>query len=209
MQKSAIFARISGGRILIRSAKKEVGLDTDLAQLLDAVLRGLGFQLPADSQKRDQSQMEEQDILLTDIKTKLPDGFQKRQRLDIAHGSADLDDGQILALGDPADAVFDFLGDVGNDLHGSAEVLTAPLLGDDGLVNLSRRDAVLPFQIYIGEALVMAEVQVGLRPILGHEDLAVLKGVHRSGIHVQIGIHLHQSDIEASIFQKRSDRCGG
>ncbi len=38
-----------------------------------------------------------------------------------------------------------------------------------------------------GEALVVAEIEVGLRAVVGHEHLAVLVGRHRAGIDVEVG----------------------
>src|SRR3546814_229963 len=71
------------------------------------------------------------------------------------------------------------------------------------------------------EALIMAEVEVGLCPVVGHIDLAVLIGRHRARIDVQIGIELPDTDTiaarlqqsrEASrhqTFAKRGDHAAG
>ena len=39
-----------------------------------------------------------------------------------------------------------------------------------------------------GEALVVAEIEIGFRAVVGDEDLAVLVRAHRARIDVQIGI---------------------
>src|SRR5258708_12129884 len=44
----------------------------------------------------------------------------------------------VHALAAAVDAFLDFVGDVRDHLHGLAEVVAAPLLLDDGLVNLAR-----------------------------------------------------------------------
>jgi hypothetical protein len=41
-----------------------------------------------------------------------------------------------------------------------------------------------------GEALVVAEIEIGLRAVVGHEDLAVLIRAHRARIDVEIGVEL-------------------
>ena len=46
----------------------------------------------------------------------------------------------------------------------------------------------------VGEALVVAEVEVGLGAVVGHEDLAVLVRAHRAGIHVDVRVELHVGD---------------
>ena len=65
------------------------------------------------------------------------------------------------------------------------------------VVGLGGRDA--------GEALVMAEIEVGLGAVVGDEDLAVLVGAHRPRIDVEIGVELAQADLVAARLQKRSE----
>ena len=88
------------------------------------------------------------------------------------------------------DAVLDLVGDVRDDLDGVAEVLAAALLGDHGRVDLAGRDVRPAVQVPVEEALVVADVQVGLGAVLGDEHLAVLEGVHRAGVDVEVGIEL-------------------
>ena len=79
-----------------------------------------------------------------------------------------------------ADPRLDLVGDVRDDLHGVAEVLAAALLGDDRRVDLAGGDVGEPAQVAVEEALVVAEVEVGLGAVVGDEDLAVLERVHRA-----------------------------
>jgi hypothetical protein len=55
----------------------------------------------------------------------------------------------------------------------------------------------------------MAEVEVGLRPVVGHEDLAVLIRAHRARIDVEIGVELAQADLGAARLQERAEGGGG
>ena len=59
-----------------------------------------------------------------------------------------------------------------------------------------------------GETLIMAEVEVGLRAVVGHIDLAVLIGRHRSRIDVQIRIELPDADLVATRLEKRPQGGG-
>ena len=59
----------------------------------------------------------------------LADGFEKRQRLDIADGAADLHDHHVHIRGHLAHGGLDFVGDVRDHLHGLAEVIAAALAG--------------------------------------------------------------------------------
>src|SRR6516225_1870825 len=53
------------------------------------------------------------------------------------------------------------------------------------------------------KALVVAEVEVRLRAIVGHEHLAVLIGRHRLGVDVGIGIELGQPHLVTARLQQR------
>jgi len=73
----------------------------------------------------------------------LPDRLEKRQRLDIAHGAADLHHGHVEIVGPQADLALDLVGDVGNDLHRATEIVAAPLLADHALVDLATGEVVV------------------------------------------------------------------
>ena len=57
-----------------------------------------------------------------------------------------------------------------------------------------------------GEALVMAEIEIGLGAVVGDEHLAVLIGRHRARIDVEIGVELAQPDRVAARLQQRAER---
>ena len=59
------------------------------------------------------------------------------------------------------------------------------------------------------EALVVAEVEIGLGAVVGDEDFAVLERRHRAGIDVDVRIEFLQRDAEAARFEQRADRGRG
>ena len=69
--------------------------------------------------------MDEEHVLAPDLVADLPQGFEKRLRLDIAHGPADLDENHLRAGGlrHQAHAAFDLVGDVRDNLNRPAEVI--------------------------------------------------------------------------------------
>ena len=73
------------------------------------------------------------------------------------------------------DPALDFVGDVRDHLHGAAEVVAAALLADHALVDLAGGEVVALAHPHVDEALVVAEVEVGLGAVLGDEHLAVLE----------------------------------
>ena len=113
------------------------------------------------------------------------------------------------SLATVADRVLDLVGDVRDHLHGASEVVAAPLLLDDALVDLAGRPVGVLRGQRAGEALVVTEVEVGLGAVVGHVDLAVLIRAHRPGIDVDIRIELLQRDPVAVTFEEAPDRGGG
>src|SRR3546814_16453363 len=55
--------------------------------------------------------------------------------------------------------------------------------------------------------LFRSEVEVGLRPVVGHIDLAVLIGRHRARIDVQIGIELANAHAKSPRLQQGREAC--
>ena len=138
----------------------------------------------------------------------LADRLEERQALDVADGAADLAQHEIEAVIAVADEILDGVGDVRDDLDGGAEIVAAPLLGEDVLVDAPGGDVVLARRRPAGEALVMAEVEIGLGAVVGDEHLAVLVGRHGAGIDVEIGVELAQAHLVAARLQQRAERCG-
>ena len=100
--------------------------------------------------------------------------------------------------GHRADPRLDLVGDVRDDLDGVAEVLAAPLLGDHAGVDLAGGDVGRAVQLGVEEALVVADVEVGLGAVVGDEDLAVLERVHRAGVDVEVRVELLHRDAQAA-----------
>ena len=98
--------------------------------------------------------------------------------------------------------VLDLVRDVRDDLHRVAEEVAAALLGDHPGVHLAGGDVGLCVQRDVEEALVVADVQVHLGTVLGHEDFAVLERVHGARIDVEIRIQLLHGDPQAPCHQK-------
>ena len=139
----------------------------------------------------------------------LADGFEERQAFDVADGAADLAQHEIEVVVAVADEILDGVGDVRNDLDGGAEIIAAPLLGEDVLIDAAGGDVVLARRRPAGEALVMAEVEIGFGAVVGDEHLAMLVGRHGARIDVEIGVELAQPHLVAARLQQRAERRGG
>ena len=106
------------------------------------------------------------------------------------------------------DAGLDLVGDVRDDLDGVAEVLPAPLLGDDRGVDLAGGDVGRAVQVGVEEPLVVADVEVGLGAVVGDEDLAVLERVHRAGVDVEVGVELLHRDPQTAGLEQAAEAGG-
>ncbi len=197
------------GDRLVAAADDHVGLNTPAAQLGHRVLGRLGLLLPRD-QEGHQGQVDVADVVPADVPPELANGFDERDDLDVAHGAADLHDDDVHVLvGQAADAVLDFVGDVRDDLHGAAEEVAPPLLGDDRAVDAAGRRVRALRQVLVDEALVVAEVEVGLTTVFGDEHLAVLARVHRPGVHVDVGVEFAHRHPQAAALEEPAERGGG
>ena len=197
-----------GRQEAIGAAQQDVGLDADRSQVAHAVLRRLGLELAGGADVRHQRQVDVERVLAADVLAELADRLEERQALDVADGAADLDDHDVDAVRDRADAVLDRVGDVRNHLHGRAEVVAAALALDDRQEDLAGGPVVVAAGDRVGEPLVVAEVEVGLGAIVGDVDLAVLVRAHRPRVDVDVGVELLQRDPVAVALEQTADGGG-
>src|SRR5215472_979406 len=190
----------------VGAAEQDVWLDSDAKQLFHRVLRWLGLEFargPDPGNKRD---VNKERVIAPQFLAHLADGFEKRQRLDITDGAADFNQSHVYILRHFLHRGFDFVGYVRKHLDGLAQVIAAALLGDDLLVNAAGGPIVVAGESGVGEAFVVAEVEVGLGAVVGDENFAVLKRRHGAGIDVQIRIKLHQVDFQPAALQQTAHR---
>ena len=63
-------------------------------------------------------------------------------------------------------------------------------------------------QILVDKALVVAQIQIGLSAIVGHEHLTVLQRAHGAGIHIHIGVQLLAGHLQTAALEQTAQRCG-
>jgi hypothetical protein len=91
---------------------------------------------------------------------------------------------------------------VRNDLHRGAEIIPAAFLGDHFGINPAGGRIIRFRRVHAGEALVMAQIQIGFGAVIGDEHLAVLVRAHRARIHIEIGVELAQAHAIAARLQE-------
>ena len=155
--------------------------------------------------------MDVQRLVAPNIGAQLADGFEKRLAFNIADRAADFDDHHIgiVFLADQRDPAFDLVGDVRDHLDRPAQIIAPALFADHFSINLPGGHVAGAIQVFIGEAFVMAQIEIGFRAVGGDEDFAVLVRTHRAGIDIQIGIELLNGDLQAACFENSSNGGGG
>ena len=196
--------------LLVRAADDHVGMDTDAAQLVDRVLRRLRLQLAGRLDERHERDVDVHHVLGADLAAELAQRLEERQGLDVADGAADLGDDDVgrRRLGCAADARLDLVRDVRDHLHRRAEEVALALLPQHGLPDGACAVRRVPREVLVDEALVVADVEVGLGAVLGDEDLAVLERAHRARVDVQVGIELLELHLQPARFEQSPERCG-
>ena len=152
--------------------------------------------------------MDVKHIIAAHILFDLTDGFHERFAFDIAHGAADFGDDKIgiLLAAHAVDPFLDLIRDMRNDLYGTAQIITAAFLFDDGLIDPAGSHIGMTAQIDIDETFIMTQVEVSFRPIIGDEDFAVLVRAHRAGVDVDVRIELLNGDLISSALQQTAQR---
>ena len=191
----------------IRPAQKNVRLNSHTQKFLHRVLRRLGLQLARRGNKRHQRHMHKQSPLAPEFLPHLADGLNKRQRLNIADGAANFHQHHIHILRDLLHRRLNLIGDVRNHLHRLPQIVAAPLLGNDLLVNAPGGPVVIAAQPRMRKPLVVPQIEIRLRPVVGNKHFAMLKRRHRPRIHIQIRIKLHQVHTQPAALQQAPNRC--
>ena len=135
--------------------------------------------------------MDEHHVLTPPLGGHLPDGLQEGLGLNVAHGAADLHNGHV-GVGplQGVDVGLDLVGDVGDDLHRAPQIVSPPLPVQHVPIHLTRGHRGVKGEVFVNKPLVVAQIQVGLRPVVGDEHLPVLVGAHGARVHVEVGVQL-------------------
>ena len=154
----------------VRTQDDNVGVHTHALQLFHRVLCGLGFVFVRAGNVGHQHHMDVAAVVATLLQTHLTDGLEEGLALDVAGGAADLgdDDVRLGALGQIIDVALDLVGDVGDDLHGLAQVCTLTFLVQHVPVHLAGGQVGVFVQVLVNEALVVAQIQIGLGAVIRH-----------------------------------------
>src|SRR5207249_1662870 len=149
------------------AADQDVRGDTDFAQFGHRLLGRFGLQFAGRLDEGNVGDVHEHHVAVPGLERKLADGLEERQALDVAGRAADFGDDHVgLGLiGQEVNPVLDFVGDVRDDLHRFAQIFSFALVVEHLLINLAAGEVVEAGELDVGEALVVAQFEVGLRAV--------------------------------------------
>ena len=130
------------------------------------------------------------------LRTQLADGFEERQRFNIANRATDFHQRNIRSFSGTQHVGLDGIGNMRDDLHRRAQIIAVTFLADHLGVNAAGGAVIELGGAHPHEAFIVAEVEVGFRAVMGDKHLAVLKGAHRPRIDIDIRIELDQRDAQ-------------
>ena len=143
-------------------------------------------------------------VIFSYLFTHLTNRFQKWQALDIADCAADFGNHHIgiVFAADIINPFLDLIGDVRDDLHGTAEIVAFAFFVDDRPVNLACGHIGTLGQVDIDKPLVVTEIEVGFAAVIRYKNLAVLIRTHRAWVDINVGIEFLNRDLHAPAFQQ-------
>jgi len=131
--------------------------------------------------------MDLQEIILSRPPLQLSHSLDKRRTLDISDSTSQLNNAHIRGLIGivdwdtcyALDPILNRVGQVGHNLNGLSEVVTATLTLNDVLVDLAGGDVVLASEGDVEIAFVISEVEVDFPSVVEYKDFPVSKAVSR------------------------------
>ena len=204
LQNMAIFLLDVVGQGRVHAGDDDVGRDAHALQFLDRMLGGLGLELAGAGDVRHEGDVDKAAVAPARLHRDLADRLDEGLAFDVADGAADLGDDDVRAalLADAVDEGLDLARDVRDDLHRLAEIFAVALLVEHVPVHFARREVGELVQVFVDEALVVAQVEVGLGAVVGDEHFAVLVRAHRARIDVDVRIQLLRGDFIAARLQE-------
>ena len=194
----------------VRTQDDNVGVHTHALQLFHRVLCGLGFVLVRAGNVGHQHHMDVAAVVTALLQTHLTDGLEEGLAFDITGRAANLGNDHVSLGGGSqiVDITLDLVGDVGDDLHGLAQVCTLTFLVQHVPVHLAGGQVGVFVQVLVDEALVVAKIQIGLGTVIRHEHFAVLQRAHGTRVYVHIGVQLLAGHLQTAALEQTAQRCG-
>ena len=202
------FSAVVFAEFVLGAANDDIGLNSDFTEFGYRLLGRLGFDFSGCANERKKSHVDEADVGSANFLGELTEGFEEKVPFDVPDSAANFGNDDIgvgIFSGGLLKAVFDFIGDVRDELDRGAKILSFTLIFDDVFEDLPRTQAVGLGKGAVGKSLVVSQVEIGFRSVVEDVDLAVLVGRHRAGIDIEIRIEFLEEDFQTPVFEQSSD----
>ena len=185
------------------SKNKNVGLYAHTLQFLHTVLCWLSLQLVGSLQIGYVRKVYTYRIA-PQLPAQLSDSLHKRCTLYIAYGSAHFGNHKVQTFVQPLaqHASLYLVGNVWHNLYGLSQVVAVALTVYHRLVDATGGYTIVTCCVYACKSLVVAQIQVGLKPVFSNIALAVLVGVQRTRVDVNVGVKLLYCHFIAACLQQ-------
>ena len=186
-------------QVLLSAQHEDVGLDAYALQFLDGVLCRLGLQLAGGFEVGHVSKVHA-DGTLAEFPFQLSDSLHEWRALDVTNGTSDFGNDEVVVvfLSEELDIALDLVSDMWHDLDGFAKIVAAALLVDDALINAPCCQRVGLGSLNACESLIVSKVEVCLHTVDSHIAFAVLIGIERTWVDVDVRIEFLDGDVVAS-----------
>ena len=87
-------------------------------------------------------------------------------------------------------------------LYGSTTVITTAFFGKNRPVNFTGCDITLFGETFVNETLIMSQVQIGFRTVIGDEYFTMLNWIHRTRVNIDIRVKFLHGYFVATHFQQ-------
>ena len=197
------------GEFVLGPADYYIRLHTVLLQFLHRMLGRLGLEFLGRAQIRNQGKMYGNAVFLRQFPLQLTHSLHERLGLHIPDSTANFGDDDIVipGLGQEHHTALYFVRDMGNYLHGLAQVCPLPFLADYRVVDFSCGDIVGLGGVNTEEALIMPEVEVSLSPVFSHIAFAVFIGVQSARVYIYVRVEFLDGNFQAASLEKFGKRC--
>jgi len=199
------------GQGLGAAAEDVVRQDAVHHQTFESTLGGFGLGLASDL--RHVGEHVDDEVVLTVLHLHLAHGLLLDHAFNVANCAADLNEADFRhlvfptdfvehgLLGDRPDPLFDLVGAVGNHLDRLAQLVPPAFLVDGLLEHTARGHVVLRGEREVVHAFVVAQVEVGLAPVVHHLHLPVLVRRQRARVHIELRVDFDQRHFLSLHFQ--------
>ena len=139
----------------VGTTKQDVRLNTNLTQFFYGVLCWFSFKFASCRYPRQQGQMDITRIVAPFFKAHLANCFQERKRFNIADCTTHFNDCNFSAFSATLHMIFNFIGNMWNNLNSFTKIFAATFFLDHGFINLTSSEVITLAHARANKTLVM------------------------------------------------------